>query len=131
MALDASRGTVVLVMRTFGVLALVGFLTGCGGGSGSSSTPTAASGILVTVDYAGAPLSGVKVTLSNGLNNQTPTGVIQTASTNASGQVTFTSLPSSGTVCISATETTNAGTSFSGNCVTSPFPADDTLSLDS
>ncbi len=84
----------------------------------------------MTVDYAGAPLGGIKVTLSNGLNNQSPTGVIATANTNSSGQATFT-LPASGTVCISATETTNAGTSFAGNCVTAPFPAVATLSLDS
>jgi hypothetical protein len=106
-------------------------LSGCGGGGGSTpSTSNNPATTVVTVDYAGAPLAGIKVTLSTGLNNQTPTGVIATAATNSSGQVTF-ALPATGTLCVSATETTNAGPTFAGNCAAAPFPSSYALSLDS
>jgi len=106
-------------------------LGGCsGGGSSTPSTANNPSTTAVTVDFANAPLAGVKVTLSTGLNNQTPTGVIATASTNAEGQVTF-SLPATGTLCISATETISSGTAFAGNCASQPFPSTFSLSLNS
>jgi hypothetical protein len=106
-------------------------LTACGGGGSSTpSAPNNPSTTLVTVDFANAPLAGIKVTLSTGLNNQTPTGVIATAATNALGQVTF-SLPATGTLCVSASETIGSGTAFAGNCNSQPFPSTFGLSLDS
>jgi 5-hydroxyisourate hydrolase-like protein (transthyretin family) len=106
-------------------------LVGCGGGgSNAPTTANNAATTTVTVDYAGSPLAGIKVTLSTGLNNQTPTGVISTGTTNSQGQVTF-SLPATGTLCVSATETTNAGNTFAGNCEPQPFPASFGLALDS
>jgi len=105
-------------------------LAACGGGGSSTPSSNNPSTTLVTVDFANAPLAGIKVTLSTGLNNQTPTGVIATAATNSLGQVTF-SLPATGTLCVSASETIGTGTAFAGNCSSPPFPSTFGLSLDS
>jgi hypothetical protein len=105
-------------------------LTACGGGGSSAPTSDNPASTVVTVDFAGSPLAGVKVTLSTGLNNQTPTGVIATAATNAAGQVTF-SLPATGTLCVSAVETISSGMALGGSCAAQPFPSTYGISLDS
>jgi hypothetical protein len=70
----------------------------------------------------------VTVTLSTGLNGQTPTGVISTGVTGANGQVTF-SLPATGTLCISASVTSGNSSTFAGNCNSPPFPSTFGLTL--
>ncbi len=117
----------MLIKRWWLMLAII-MLTGCGGSGGSSSSPSNPSSLLVTVNFNGGPFSGVAVTLSTGLNGQTPTGVISTTSTNSSGQATL-SLPADGTLCVSASETINSGTTFAGQCVSQPFPSTLTLTL--
>jgi hypothetical protein len=116
-----------MLRATISSLVLALGLAGCGGGGGSSAAANPGS-LVVTIEYAGGTLSGVPVTLSTGLNGQTPTGVITTTSTNSAGQATL-SLPSDGTLCVSATETTVGGTSFAGNCLSQPFPTTLTLTL--
>jgi hypothetical protein len=117
--------------RSFGVLLVALLLGGCGGGGSSApSTPVNPSTTVVTIDNAAAtPLAGINVTLSTGLNGQTPTGVITTTATNAAGQVTF-SLPQTGTLCVSATVTTGNSATFAGTCKSPPFPATIGLTLD-
>ncbi len=77
----------------------------------------------ITVDSgAGLPLANETVTLSTGIANHAPTGVIAKQMTNALGQVTFFNLPLSGQVCVSAI----SGSIFASYCAT-PFPATYTL----
>ena len=102
-------------------------LSACGGSS-TPSVPNNPSSTLVTVMAAGAPLSGVTVTLSKAITNHTPAGVIATAVTNAAGQVTF-ALPALGTVCVSAVQPVTGGSTFSGECGSQPFPATATISF--
>jgi hypothetical protein len=114
---------------SIGFLICILALPGCGGGSSMPNTPTNPSSTLVTVQNAAtAPLPGVTVTLSTGLNGQTPTGVISTGVTGANGQVTF-SLPATGTLCISASVASGNSSTFAGNCSSPPFPSTFGLSL--
>ncbi|MGD0474780.1 MAG: hypothetical protein ABSB70_16420 [Candidatus Velthaea sp.] len=111
-----------------GIVLLAFAAAGCGGSS-SPATPTNPSSTAVTVsNAAGLPLNGITVTLSTGLNGQTPTGVIATVTTGTNGQVTF-SLPSTGLLCVSATVTLGGSTTFSGSCHSPPFPSTTTITL--
>jgi hypothetical protein len=67
------------------------------------------------------------VTLSTGIsNNNVPTGVITTQTTNSVGVATFTNLPSQGILCVSATIVSGGVTVFAGQCF-EPFPSTYTL----
>jgi hypothetical protein len=106
------------------IVALALSLSACGGGGGA--TYLNASSTLVTVDGStGAPLPGITVTLSSGVNGITPDGVIATGVTNALGFVTFT-LPSRSPLCVSATLGTNPLV-FESECRPAPFPSAVTL----
>ncbi len=115
--------------RFFALAAFALLLAGCGGGSSGSNPPvqTNAPSSVITVNSAsGAPLPGLVVTLSTGLNNSTPTGVISTQTTNASGQTTFSGLPSTGTLCVSTVRGAAPNVTFAGQCFF-PFPSSYTL----
>ncbi len=73
-------------------------------------------------------MSGISVTLSTGISGTTPTGVILTETTNSSGQVTFTNLPSSGQLCVSAATGIGASFTFNEYCAQS-FPSSYTLAI--
>src|SRR5450755_3272003 len=109
------------------LLTLVIGMAGCGGGT-SSSTQSNPSSALVTLETAtGTILPGVTITLSTGISNtNVPTGVISTQVTNANGQATFSNLPSTGILCVSANEPLGKGFTFVAQCFV-PFPAAYTL----
>ena len=72
-------------------------LCACGGGvAGGSSTPPSVTSVLIITTKGGTPLANQSVVLSTGVSgslpNVTPTGVIVTQTTNASGQTTFSGL---------------------------------------
>jgi hypothetical protein len=110
------------------LLTLVIGIAGCGGGTSSSSTPNNPSATLITLETAtGTILPGVTITLSTGISNtNVPTGVISTQVTNSNGQATFSSLPLTGVLCVSANEPLGAGFTFVAQCF-EPFPAAYTL----
>jgi len=100
--------------------------------SSSSSTPSGGanpSSTVITVTTAsGSPLSGITVTLSTGISNGQPTGVINSQRSDPSGIVTFYNLPSSGQLCVSAA-TIVGGRLYRTNHCSSPFPARYTLAF--
>jgi len=114
------------MIRHIVLLSLVIGIAGCGGGT--ASTPNNAGSTVITLTNAtGTILPGVTVTLSTGINNKNvPIGVIATQVTEANGQVTFSNLPSTGLLCVSANEPLAGGFSFAGQCF-APFPAAYTL----
>jgi hypothetical protein len=102
-----------------GVLAAVGMgLLGCGGSDGPPVTQ-----VTVTVKQGGVVVNGTAVIESTAVDESTrpptPTGVLATQSTNASGQTTF-SVPSStptGILCFTSTIGVGS-TSYVGDCRT-------------
>jgi hypothetical protein len=93
--------------RTF--LAIAGLAALLGACSSGGSTPASGSNVssaTVTVIFAGSTLSGQAVVESTGFTAGapgTPTGVLASQSTNASGQTTFSGIFVSGQYCFSAT----------------------------
>ncbi|MHB8146199.1 MAG: hypothetical protein ACYDGM_02910 [Vulcanimicrobiaceae bacterium] len=80
--------------QLFAALCIGAALTACGGGvGGGTSTPPSVTSVLIITTKGGAPMANQSVVLSTGvtgsLPNVTPTGVIATQTTNASGQTTF------------------------------------------
>jgi hypothetical protein len=119
-----------LRVRRVGAVALFLALVACS--SSSSSTPSGgpnpSSSVITVTTSTGSPLSDILVTLSTGITDGQPTGVITSQRTDASGVVTFYNLPSSGQLCVSA-ETTVGGHLYRTSHCASPFPARDTLAF--
>lgn len=114
------------VVRFVAVM-LIGLVAGCGGSSSPSSQPNASSTVITFTTAAGTIVPGATVTLSTGISSaNVPTGVIAQQVTDANGQVTFANLPSSGILCVSATEPLSGGSQFTAQCF-QPFPAAYTL----
>ncbi len=114
-------------------IALAMAFCGCSGGSGPSTAPNQptlnASSSLITVDsVGGAPTSGITVTLSTGLSGTTPTGVITSQTTDVKGQTTFSNLPPTGQLCVSAVTGSGNSLQQTGNCA-QPFPPTFTLTF--
>ena len=113
------------------VLCLTTLLLGACHGSTTSSTPQTnpASTTVLFETPTGTPAAGLVVTLSTGIaGGNTPTGVITTNTTDSSGQVTFSGLPASDTLCVSATlSVPPSGSLFKGDCF---FPFPSTLTLE-
>jgi hypothetical protein len=112
------------MLRVLGTIGVLCSVVACNS-SGSSAlppTPNPSSTTITVNSSAGTPIPYLSVTLSTGIANHAPTGVISTAKTSALGTVTFTNLPFSGQACISAI---NASI-FASYCAT-PFPATYTL----
>jgi len=116
--------------RTVGTIALLLALVACSSSSSSTppSGPNPGSTVVTVTTSTGSPLSDILVTLSTGITNGQPTGVITTQRTDSSGIVTFYNLPSSGQLCVSA-ETTAGGRLYRTNHCASPFPARYTLAF--
>jgi len=71
----------------------------------SSPGPNASSTTITVQSGPNAPIEHVQVTLSAELNGDQPAGTIYgSATTPADGQVFFKGLPSSGQICVTATE---------------------------
>jgi hypothetical protein len=123
------------------LLASLLFLVGCGGG-GSSLAPSTggttpggttpppvgpASNFTgtVLVTYRGAPMPGITVSLSHGVDTQNPgsTATIATAKTNAQGIASFPGLVSGALYCYSVSFSPTAGTNLNGSvCSNSTAP---------
>jgi hypothetical protein len=79
----------------------------------------------ITLDGAsGSPLPNATVTLSTGIANHAPSGVISKQKTNGIGQVTFFNLPLNGQLCVSS-----SNSSVLVYYCANPFPATYTLSF--
>jgi hypothetical protein len=124
------------------LLASLLVLAGCGGG-GSSLGPTTggttpggtspppvgpASNFTgtVLVTYHGAPMAGVTVTLSRGVDTQNPTstGIIATAKTNAQGIASFPELVTGALYCYSVSFSPSPGSNVNGSvCSNSTAPS--------
>jgi hypothetical protein len=117
-----------LTLRCLG--ALVFALTAAACSSSSSSTPdngpNASSTTITVTESNGAPVSQIQVTLSSGILNNQPTGIITSGTTNGGGQVTFSNLPADGQLCAS-TATTVGGIVYRVSHCAHPFPAGYTL----
>ena len=114
-------------IRCLGIVVMMCAIAACNNGS-SSSTPNGpnASSTTVTVESSnGARLSQVQVTLSTGLDNGRPIGIISADPTNSVGQVTFSNLPSAGQLCVSAV-TSASGKVYRASHCAHPFPASET-----
>jgi len=90
--------------QLFAILCVALALSACGGGvGGGSSTPPSVTSVLIITTKSGAPVANQSVVLSTGVSgnlpNVTPTGVIATQTTNASGQTMFSSLTPGATYC--------------------------------
>jgi 5-hydroxyisourate hydrolase-like protein (transthyretin family) len=104
-------------------------LSACGSKSTSFSNDlNPASTTVLFETPSGVPATGLAVTLSTGINEANiPTGVIATGTTDSTGHVTFNGLPSSESLCVSASLSVPPNTLFKGACYY-PFPA--TLSIE-
>jgi hypothetical protein len=104
-------------------------LSACGGNNGSS-TPGQTNPPSTTVLFetpSGAPAASIVVTLSTGIGlGKVPTGVLKTATTDSAGQATFSGLPPSDNLCVSASFSAPPVTLFKGDCFY-PFPTTLTL----
>ena len=115
-----------LVVLLAGVLAL----TNCQGGTTSTANfvPNATNTTVTVVAGNGTPIVGIIVTLSTGIDSSThpptPTGVLAQLPTNGQGATTFAGLPTTGALCVSASQN---GT-FVSKCH-APFPATVTLTF--
>jgi hypothetical protein len=101
------------------LVALAVGMAGCGGDDGPSVTQ-----VTVTVRQGGTPLADTSVVESTDIDASTepdtPTGVLETRTTDSAGQVTFT-VPAStptGKLCFSSSVALSGGFSFSGDCKT-------------
>ena len=80
------------------------------------------SSTTVTLMLKGGGLYDQPVTLSRSIVNGGPTGVIRILRTNHAGQVIFTSLPSSGQLCVYSSMVVGGTLYKVGHCA-QPFPA--------
>ena len=97
--------------------------------SGSGTTPSGPNPGSTTVTVTtskGARLGDYYVTLSRGVGNGGPTGIIDSERTNSVGQVTFGNLPSSGQLCV-YTSTIVGGRLYQVSHCAQPFPSNYTL----
>jgi hypothetical protein len=110
--------------RAFWICGFLLTLAACGGSSAPTPlpTPNATSTLVSVLSSGGLPEVNLAVTLSTGISGNAPKGSIATRDTNADGQVTFSPLPSTGQLCVSAT--TNGA--FVSQCL-QPFPRAITL----
>jgi len=111
-------------------LALSTFLLSACGGNNNSSSPGQTNPPSTTVLFetpSGAPAASIVVTLSTGIGlGNVPTGVLKTATTDSTGQVTFSGLPATDNLCVSASLSVPPATLFKGDCFY-PFPTTLTL----
>jgi hypothetical protein len=122
------------------LLASLLLLAGCGSGgsslgpsTGGSTTggttsppvgPAANFTGTVLVTYRGAPMPGVAVALSHGVDTQNPGTPIATAKTNAQGIASFPGLVSGALYCYSVTFSPSPGSNVNGSvCSNSTAPA--------
>jgi hypothetical protein len=110
-------------LRSVLTIGLFSVLAGCNTSSAvpPAPSPNPNSTQITTETFGGQPIANLTVTLSTGITNHEPSGVIATAKTNYAGIVTFSNLPS-GQLCVSAVQ----GSLFASYCA-SPFPATYTL----
>jgi hypothetical protein len=107
-----------------GIISLLGALAACSSGSSTPSTSNAPnpSSTTVTLMLKGGGLYDQPVTLSRSIVNGGPTGVIRILRTNHAGQVIFTTLPSSGQLCVYSSMVVG-GTLYKVSHCAQPFPA--------
>ena len=112
------------IVRRIGIVSLLGALAACSSGSSTPSTSNAPnpSSTTVTLMLKGGGLYDQPVTLSRSIVNGGPTGVIRILRTNHAGQVIFTSLPSSGQLCVYSSMVVGGTLYKVGHCA-QPFPA--------
>jgi hypothetical protein len=111
------------------VIALLAGISACSSSSSSGTTPSGpnAGSTTVTVETStGGRLGGYQVTLSRGIGNGGPTGVIDSERTDGAGQVTFFNLPSNGQLCAYTSVTIGAKLYAVSHCA-QPFPSSYTL----
>jgi hypothetical protein len=111
------------INRRLGIVGLLGALAACSSGSSTPSTSNVPnpSSTTVTLLLKGGGLYDQPVTLSRYIVNGGPTDVIRTLLTNHAGQVLFTSLPSSGQLCVYSSMLVG-GTLYKVSHCAQPFP---------
>ncbi|MFY9737839.1 MAG: hypothetical protein WAK11_02195 [Candidatus Cybelea sp.] len=112
------------IVRRLGTLSLLAALAACSSGSSNPSTSNAPNpnSTTVTLTLKGGGLYDQAVTLSRSIVNGGPGGVISILRTNHAGQVFFTSLPSSGQLCVFSSMVVG-GTLYKVSHCAQPFPA--------
>jgi hypothetical protein len=123
------KGDHVIRIARFAMIAgLAGLLAACNSSTGSTtpSGPNANSTTVTVTNDLGARLGEIPVTLSTGIVNKEPSGVISSQPTNSVGQATFSNLPASGQLCIYAATTINEIVYRANHCATG-FPSSYTL----
>ena len=112
------------IVRRLGVIGLLGALAACSSGSSTPSTSNAPnpSSTTVTLTLKGGGLYDQPVTLSRSIVNGGPAGDISTLRTNHAGQAIFTTLPSSGQLCVYSSMVVG-GTLYKVSHCAQPFPA--------
>jgi hypothetical protein len=114
-----------LIARCLGIVGLLCAVIACKGGPSSpsvSNAPNPSSTTVTLTTSKGGPLYDLPVTLSTGVVNGSPTGVIRVQRTDTAGQAIFISLPSSGQLCVSSV-TEAGGTVYRTSHCAQPFPA--------
>jgi len=122
------------ILRCIGGIAALCLVAGCSSGSSASSTipgPNPGSTTVTVTTAEGTRLLDIPVTLSTGLDNNQPTGVIATKPTNSFGEVTFSNLPASQQLCACAVTTQGGGTVYRTSHCAQPFPGAYTLKFSS
>jgi hypothetical protein len=119
---------VIRIARSVMIAGLAGLLAACNSSSGSTtpSGPNAKSTTVTVTNASGARLGEIPVTLSTGIVNKEPSGVISSQPTNSVGQVTFSNLPGFGQLCVYAATTNNDIVYRTNHCATA-FPSSYTL----
>jgi hypothetical protein len=114
--------------RFFLFMGLACAVSACSSSSSGSvpSGPNAGSTLITVTSGKGAPLGDLSVTLSTGIGNGGPTGIITYQRTNSAGQVTFSNLPSAGQLCVYSATTFNGIVYRASHCAY-PFPSSYTL----
>jgi hypothetical protein len=114
----------VCKVRRIWIVGLLGALAACSSGSSTPSTSNAPnpSSTTVTLMLKGGGLYDQPVTLSRSIVNGGPTGVIRILRTDHTGQVVFSSLPSSGQLCVYSSMVVG-GTLYKVSHCAQPFPA--------
>ena len=113
----------------FGVILLASLVLAACNSSTSSNLPNsnATSTTVSVLSNASSPVVNIPVTLSTSLNNGVPGGtIIATSNTDGNGQVTFNGLPSTGVLCVSASQSVSGAAQTAGVCH-QPFPSSVTL----